>query len=79
MCGSTVCCRVDSPDVINETDRPGKWGYLGKCDIPFVSERAIAPPNREPWKASLTILPPSTQTPASSFGSATILTTAIMT
>ncbi|MDR3549180.1 MAG: metallophosphoesterase [Candidatus Pacebacteria bacterium] len=34
-CSSTVCCRDDSPDVHNDTDRPGKWGVVGDCDLPF--------------------------------------------
>jgi len=34
-CKSTICCRNDSPDAKDENDTPGKWGYVGMCDLPY--------------------------------------------
>ena len=33
-CEFTSCCRYDSPDTNNTERRAGKFGYLGKCDLP---------------------------------------------
>ena len=35
-CNSSLCCRNDSPDVHDDKDRPGKWGVVGQCDLPYV-------------------------------------------
>jgi len=36
-CQSSICCRNDSPLVHNDSDRPGKWGVVGQCDLPFIT------------------------------------------
>ena len=40
-CNSSLCCRNDSPDVHDDKDRPGKWGIVGQCDLPYVTFHAI--------------------------------------
>ncbi len=34
-CNSPVCCRNDSPVLVDQEHRPGKWGHQGTCDLPL--------------------------------------------
>eukprot|EP01022_Parablepharisma_sp_SALTPOND_P004333 TRINITY_DN120107_c0_g1_i1.p1 TRINITY_DN120107_c0_g1~~TRINITY_DN120107_c0_g1_i1.p1 ORF type:complete len:603 (+),score=40.66 TRINITY_DN120107_c0_g1_i1:115-1809(+) len=34
-CKSTMCCRDDSFDIQSDDDRPGKWGHIGMCELPY--------------------------------------------
>ncbi|KAH9382405.1 hypothetical protein HPB48_005551 [Haemaphysalis longicornis] len=34
-CDEPLCCRLDSGEVKNDTDRAGRWGDLRFCDLPF--------------------------------------------
>jgi sphingomyelin phosphodiesterase len=33
-CSETLCCRINSTSNTTTIDRAGKWGFIGKCDLP---------------------------------------------
>eukprot|EP00826_Nyctotherus_ovalis_P024870 TRINITY_DN1919_c0_g2_i2.p2 TRINITY_DN1919_c0_g2~~TRINITY_DN1919_c0_g2_i2.p2 ORF type:complete len:366 (-),score=42.16 TRINITY_DN1919_c0_g2_i2:288-1301(-) len=41
VCSENICCRKTSPKPKGNATKSGKFGFLGKCDIPFITAQSF--------------------------------------